>query len=429
MNHCFFIPCDKTTPIFEAKNLWKEYGGYFIGIGYVFPTAYESELKKACQSAKLQLHRLPMGNLTFEEYVNSHKIDFLNQLKMKKQSNLQFSNLEKEKIIKEIEKINLAILRKEKLQSLLDVSRGDVSYTPLLDSISEEKIAEEIKNVSPGIATGFMIDSAPLNIEGGEISVIAAPTGHGKTSFLINALSGILKHNTESKVYFFSYEESLGPLFCLALNHFVDVSLSENNRESILSYFRTGGMKEIIPAARVGFIEKKEKFFKEWIESRRLNLFYSRYSAEELVGAIRFLAEKDRPTAVCIDYMQMLRMKEAPKGMSRQEELKQICLMLKDCAIETGLPLLIAAQFNRTVQTEEELLAQAIGEAGDIERIASLIIGLWNRRFTKEDSQDGLYAKILKARHQPTGGEEVFRFDGNRCKIENVVKRTLNDLF
>lgn len=429
MHHCFFIPCDKTTPIFEAKNLWKEYGGYFIGIGYVFPSLYENELTKACQSAQLQLHRLPMGNFTFDEYINSYKIDYLNQLKMKKQNNLHFDSSDKEKISSEIKEINLSILRKEKAQALLDHSREGISYTPLLESISEEMITEEIKNVSPGIPTGFVIDTAPLNIEGGEISVIAAPTGHGKTSFLINALCGILKHNRESKVYFFSYEESLGPLFCLALNHYIDAPLSENNRESILSYFRTGAMEDIFPDVRERFLDKKRRFFEELIESRRLNLFYSRYSAEELVGAIRFLAENDRPTAICIDYMQMLRMKDAPKGMSRQEELKQICLMLKDCAIETGLPLLIAAQFNRTVQTEEELLAQAIGEAGDIERIASLIIGLWNRRFTKEDCLEGLYAKILKARHQPTGGEEVFGFDGNRCKIENVVKRTLNDLF
>jgi len=43
------------------------------------------------------------------------------------------------------------------------------------------------------------------------------------------------------------------------------------------------------------------------------------------------------------------------KNIQRQEELKQICLMLKDCAVDTGLPVLLAAQFNRTVVDEAGL--------------------------------------------------------------------------
>jgi len=422
------MPSDPSIPVVEAKNLWKEYGGYFIGIGYVFPQFSETRLRQACRDANLPLYELPIEEPTFEDYVQSHKLDYLAQLKMKKQLIVHTQPDKQEKLVDEIAKIEQTITRQEKAKVVLETVQSS-HYEELLESLSEERISEEIKNVSPGIRTGYVIHNTPLNLEGGEISVVAAPTGHGKTSFLINALSGILSSNENSRVYFFSYEESLGPLFCLSLNQFINEPFSDNNRAAILDYFRAGSLESIYPEKRELFLEKKSLFFSRYIASRRLNLAYCRYFAEELVGAIRFLAKKDRPTAICIDYMQMLRLKEAFKGMSRQEELKHICFLLKDCALETGLPILIAAQFNRTVQSEEELLAQAIGEAGDIERVASLIIGLWNRRFSREQPQDMLYAKILKARHLPTGGEEIFGFDGNRCKIENRVKRTFHDIF
>ncbi len=132
--------------------------------------------------------------------------------------------------------------------------------------------------------------------------------------------------------------------------------------------------------------------------------------------------------------MQLLRLGSLNKVTSRQEELKQICLLLKDCAVETGLPILIAAQFNRTVQSANDLLAQAIGEAGDIERIAALILGLWNRKFDQEGSEEVLSVKVLKGRNIPMGANEVFDFNGNACKIINRLqsspaRQQLKDLF
>ncbi len=60
---------------------------------------------------------------------------------------------------------------------------------------------------------------------------------------------------------------------------------------------------------------------------------------------------------------------------SRQEEIKQICLDLKDVAVETGLPLILGAQFNREVVNPARLHYTKIREAADIEQIANLIIG------------------------------------------------------
>ena len=81
---------------------------------------------------------------------------------------------------------------------------------------------------------------------------------------------------------------------------------------------------------------------------------------------------------------------------------------------------------------EATLTYTNISEAGDIERIASLIIGFWNRNFlgfggegnkTKrgnviKEPANELYVEVLKGRHIGTGMSSVFEFDGNIRKID-----------
>ena len=120
------------------------------------------------------------------------------------------------------------------------------------------------------------------------------------------------------------------------------------------------------------------------------------------------------------------------KTIQRQEELKQICLMLKDCAVDTGLPVLLAAQFNRTVAAEADLSPTAIGEAGDIERAANMVIGLWNRNyegFNREGNKGkdnktipkspAMYLEIMKGRETGIGHSSVFALNGNTGKLSD----------
>ena len=136
---------------------------------------------------------------------------------------------------------------------------------------------------------------------------------------------------------------------------------------------------------------------------------------------------------ICIDYMQFLKLAKRVPG-SRQEELKDICIKLKDCAVETGLPILLAAQFNRSVVAEADLSPTNIGEAGDIERAANMIIGMWNRNFDgfsrqgnigknnkKIEKEPAIYFEILKGRGMEPGQSTIMDFNGNTGKLENRI--------
>jgi len=144
--------------------------------------------------------------------------------------------------------------------------------------------------------------------------------------------------------------------------------------------------------------------------------------------------------AVFIDYAQLLRGNDGER--TRQEELKGICISMKDLAVETGLPFIIGAQFNRQVTSPLDLHATALGEAGDLERIASLLVGIWNgdkKAIAKKEDlstlkkdpyklgddgtrKDKMYFEILKNREGESGTNDWLQWHGATGRISNEQK-------
>lgn len=302
------------------------------------------------------------------------------------------------------------------------------SFEELFKPYTEDMLREKLKSKSAHLDSGFKIEKEDLLIPSGAITIVAAPTSHGKTSFLINLGINIATSPDNKPVYLFSFEESREAIYMKALNTYIDKELSANNRRSIETYFKTVDTRFMTKEGQLYFQQGKPDFFTKLIHSGQLNILYSSYTAEDLIRAIYHLHEKGNVSAILIDYMQLLRLEEN-KSLSRPEELKQICLKLKDCAVETGLPIVLGAQFNRSVTSADKMHPTTIGEAGDIERIANLIIGLWNKNFPeldkngkKEDNfaeEDKIDIRILKNRDGVVGLKEIFNFNGNTGKISN----------
>ncbi|MCB1181090.1 MAG: hypothetical protein KDK55_03600 [Chlamydiia bacterium] len=330
-----------------------------------------------------------------------------------------------------VKKFDEAIRKKKSIDSL---------YRHLLDPTSEQEIIDEVRNTSPGIRVGMSIGNIDLELPGGAITITAGPTSHGKTTLLINLAIGVLNQNPNKSVYFFTYEESKASIVSLFLNTYVGKEISNNNRRSIESFFRNGNCKHIKEDSIQLFINDKRSFFTSLIDSGRLNIHYSEMTAEQLCQAIKYL-QKNREDigAVFIDYMQLLNLLDSGR-LSRQEQLKHVCLMLKDCSVETGLPIVLGAQFNRQVTCEADLSPIYISEAGDIERIASLILGFWNRNFlgfsregnktkngnTITEPRQEIYIEVLKGRKIGNGHSCILSFKGNEGKIDNTLANSIS---
>lgn len=316
-------------------------------------------------------------------------------------------------------------------KGLLDINLGS-----LLKTSSREEMIAELRARPESVASGFKIGNEELVFPAGAISIFAAPTSHGKTTALINTALNVVDKYDNKRVYLFSFEESKTAVFIKAFNVWANLELSKNNRRTIESYFREGTTKYF--SQNIEAFETAEKiFFDQIIEAQRFHVVYEPYNSDELIQAIHYIKEKSEVSAVFIDYMQLLSLPENRKRQvgSRQEELKQICLDLKDCANETGLPIILGAQFNREVKAEADLSPTKIGEAGDIERIANVIVGMFNRNFPGLDREGNkmrngqlapkeprIYMEILKNRDGGVGENSVLDFNGNTGRLSNKPK-------
>lgn len=302
----------------------------------------------------------------------------------------------------------------------------------LLEPLTEEAVIEELQGLSESVATGYSLsEDIKIAFPAGAITAVVAPTGHGKTRALINFSLGVLKEKPEKAVYFFTYEENRASILTLFLNTYINEEFSKNNRASIKHYFknqRSDPFKYFIKDKSIPisegesqslseyFVAKKNQFFTELLATGRLNIIYCEHDIENLLQIIQELKEKKEDLGlICIDYIQLLNDRTGKTPFfSRQEELKSICLKMKNCAIKTGLPFVVAAQFNREVQRKEQMHSTKIGEAGDIERIANLIIGIFDIRDERK-----LHIEVLKGREIGAGHKAKLGYNGNTGKIES----------
>jgi DNA primase catalytic core len=326
-------------------------------------------------------------------------------------------------------------------------------FSNLLLPTSEAKIKEEEANLPDSLNSGFIIDKEELLLPGGAISLYAAPTNHGKTILLINTVLNVADRYPDKKFIFFTYEERATSILQYFLNTYIDIDLNSSkktNRRILREYFKKGSTEFISIDNLDNFETKKAEFFKTYIETGRILIKYVDYNSKELTTAVNYL-HKEEPNlgGVFIDYIQLLNLpggiKKEERINSRQEELKEICQSLKRVAVDTGLPLILAAQFNREATNLLRLHPTNIGEAGDIERIVNTLVGLWNMdkktvlkgitdqeateinyklasRGLREDDTNNFYLEILKSRDIPTGSYDFLDFNGNTGKIKNRDK-------
>ena len=319
-------------------------------------------------------------------------------------------------------------------------------FSSLLLPTSEAQVKKAEETTAKDLDTGYKISGEDFLLPGGAITVYAGATGHGKTILSINTALNVAQRYPDSKFIFLTYEEKDTAIIQYFLNTYIDKDLNnstypKSNRRLIKEYFKTGSTQYINNEILEHFKEKKEEFFKTYIETGRILVKYVDYNAQELDLAIRYL-HKTEPNigGVFIDYFQLLnlpgKIKQQEKINNRQEELKEICQSLKRVAVSTGLPICLGAQFNREVVDLMKLHPINIGEAGDIERIVNTLVGLWDVSKNKEhknttkgdeteikkrigDATSGMYVELLKSRELQVGIYELLNYNGKTGKIKN----------
>ena len=341
----------------------------------------------------------------------------------------------------------------------IEILKADASamasgtFSQFYKGADKQRIRELLGKRGENLSTGYHFGFEELMIPPKALTFIVGATGHCKSTFLSNLALRVCDLHPDKKILFISYEEALESVYVNLLNIYTKVNLGDNNRNIIANHtIADGDVNKLLKVSpqeyddyrhfldnkqnMVEFAEREIEFYK-LVDDGHLNIQYLDFPLDMLSSFIKEMVRKGLCDIAFIDYVQLLNAPTRSKYRSREDELKEICISLKNLAVDEkyGLPIVFGAQFNRQVKSARDLQATNIGEAGDIERIANTIVALWNCQKTEEPANEkadeeickyqgtktynesAIFAKILKRRGYASGLTATFPFEGNTGRI------------
>lgn len=281
------------------------------------------------------------------------------------------------------------------LEALLD---GKESSSKTLAEITKENKDKYFRdNEAEKIYLGFPgTDDLLGGLEGGDMIVVGARPGIGKSAFVAQITKNLADHGKRVGVY--------------------NLEMQEKQIYERFVVSQSGiGLTRLRRAIRfLGDEEERFRAANEVLE-RQENIVIT--TGSKLVSEIRSESRHMGYDVIIIDYMQLLRSDKSYKG-NRYAEVGAISKAIKALAMELNIPIIALSQLNRVSEMREtrEPTMSELREAGDIEQDASVIMLMWNLS-QKDSSKKGF--KVEKQRQGRTG-KIVMNFNGDLMRFEET---------
>lgn len=229
----------------------------------------------------------------------------------------------------------------------------------------------------------------------GEMYVVAARPGVGKTSFALNVLTNIALSAKKHAVAIFSMEMTSAEVAKRMLysearisrKDILDPSLNDDTRKRYQSKI-TGAASRF---RNVGFFVDP---------TPALKVMDLRVRAKNLV-------RKHGVRLIAIDYLQLMHSDEESSADTRQIEVSLISGGIKSIAKDLNIPVLVLAQLNRQTEQQKEGKPRLsnLRESGAIEQDADVVMFLHRdtqkqQQATYEENENGLDAELIIAKNR-----------------------------
>ena len=247
-------------------------------------------------------------------------------------------------------------------------------------------VLEEIK-AGPvnSITTGFQpLDDMLGGLAPGNLFVIGAGTGRGKTALAVNMM--VNAASTGSRVMFFALEMSRNEVG----RRLISVKGGVILRKDMSSYEVPTRLLEAVTATQA------------------LPITISAgqgFSVLDVEVAIENLKRNnEQPNLVIVDYLQL--MESRGPTANRQEQVAEVSRGLKRLAMRSGIPIIVLSQLRRLGEGEDATSKPGLHhlrESGAIEQDADAVLLLSNERVEHGNFVRSLCADLAKNRHGPVG--------------------------
>lgn len=243
------------------------------------------------------------------------------------------------------------------------------------------------------VKTGFYkLDDCLGGLEGGDVTVIGARPGVGKSALVTQIIGNMAKKGY--RVGYFNLEMNESQVYERFVSRLAELSLTRVRRaKSFL-----GG--------------EEEAFNRANDEMSRYDVIIS--TGSKSISEVRAESRHQRFDVIIIDYLQLV--KSDRHYANRASEVGDISKSIKGLASELHVPIILLSQLNRvseSKETKEPTMAE-LRESGDIEQDASNIILMWN---VSEKSRAYKGLKVEKQRQGETMREGL-KFDGDHMSFE-----------
>lgn len=283
----------------------------------------------------------------------------------------------------------------ELITSLEALRGGEVTAGKSLKQIVEENRGKYFCEVKDGnLYTGFpKLDDTLGSLEGGDLIVIGARPGVGKSAFV-----------TQMAINFTSKGKRVG---------FFNLEMQDKQvYERFVSKHSGIGITRL-RRARKFLGDEEERFRKanDFLSGQNIIISTGSKSVSQIRNESRYM-DFD---VIIIDYLQLLR--ADVRYQNRASEVGAISKAIKALAMELNVPVIALSQLNRISEMKEtkEPTMSELREAGDIEQDASIIILMWN--LSEDRKKKGL--KVDKNR-QGEYRKMVLNFNGDRMQFEET---------
>lgn len=294
--------------------------------------------------------------------------------------------------------------------------RQNSDFIHIRDAIAKaqenlEKLAQNNSDMT-GVPTGFYdLDKATAGLHEGEMIIIAARPGMGKTAFALNVAT-YAAQNTKKAVAIFNLEmpaEQLVNRMRSAVGQ-VDSYKIQTGKLNHEDWKRINEANSQLAETNIQIVDDAS------------------ITAAEIKAKCRSLANSEEGLGlVVIDYLQLVT-SGGRRPESRQQEVSDISRSLKTMAMELKVPVIALAQLSRSAEKRENnqpMLAD-LRESGSIEQDADLVMFINRNDYYKAkeqlDKEKNVVADIIIAKHRKgSTGKFQLLFELNMSNFRNYL--------
>lgn len=281
-------------------------------------------------------------------------------------------------------------LATEILKTSQDYLKDGSGETKTLFDIVNQTLDNLSKPLGLRINTGFpRLDGILKGMREGNLIIIGARPSVGKTAFALDLAVSAAKQG--HKTLFYSMEMTSEELVQRLLSTYSGVQLSQiidgqMDDNELLEYVQAGAQISGLPV----LIEDASNVTVETIRTKAI--------------------EEQDIKIIFVDYIGLLQ--STKNYQNRNYELGAMSRDLKNLAMELKIPIVVLAQLNRNVNSDQEPNLSDLRDSGELEQNANKVIFLWNI-----DEEEGIRGvKVAKNRNGKIGTVQM-NFDGAHQKF------------